>query len=136
VTRLDGGWRVIVRLEEGFHPRSPTVAGADGASGVAMESRAPESRAFGGVGGREGRWEAWLDAEAVGARLVLRPRQPGDRFQPRGLGGHSMKLNEFMINEKVPRDARAGWPLLEGAHGLAWVCDEQQTSVFLAGSGA
>ena len=168
VTRLDGGWRVIVRLEEGFHPRSPTVAGADGASGVAMESRAPESRALGGVGGvggRERRWEAWLDAEVVGTSPVLRPRRPGDRFQPRGLGGHSMKLNEFMINEKVPRDARAGWPLLEGAYGLAWVCglrvderaaarpesqrvwhvrfvrdieasDEQQTSVFLAGSGS
>jgi len=67
-------------------------------------------------------WAAWLDAAVVGAAPLLRPRQPGDRFQPHGLQGHSVKLNEFMINARVPRDARAGWPLLVGATGLAWVC--------------
>jgi len=122
VTPLAGGWRVIVRMEEGFHPGSPTTVVADGVSEVAVKFQPSESRILCGVGGKVGRWEAWLDAEAVGARLVLRPRWPGDRFQPRGLGGHTMKLNEFMINEKVPRDVRAGWPLLEGEYGLAWVC--------------
>jgi tRNA(Ile)-lysidine synthetase-like protein len=67
-------------------------------------------------------WVAFLDADALGSGLILRPRQPGDRFQPQGLGGHSTKLNEFMINAKVPKDARAGWPLLCGAAGIAWVC--------------
>jgi tRNA(Ile)-lysidine synthase len=92
-TPLAGGWRVIVRSEE---------------SGVVP-------------GGRRG-WEAWLDAKAVGRRLLLRPRRPGERFQPQGLGGHSVKLNEFMIDQKVLRDDRAEWPLLEGENGLAWVC--------------
>ena len=54
--------------------------------------------------------------------VFLRPRAPGERFQPQGLGGHSVKLNEFMIDRKVHRDDRAGWPLLEGENGLAWVC--------------
>ena len=98
-TRLAGGWRVIVRLAQSSAPGGTH-----------------------GVYDGEGRWDAWLDAEAVGARLLLRPRRPGDRFQPQGLGGHGVKLNEFMINEKVPRDARAGWPLLEGQNGLAWIC--------------
>lgn len=67
-------------------------------------------------------WMAWLDAEAVGADLVVRPRRPGDRFRPHGLGGHSAKVNEFMINLKVPRDLRAGWPILAGRQGIAWLC--------------
>ncbi len=67
-------------------------------------------------------WLAWLDGEAVGCDLQLRPRQPGDRFQPQGLGGHAAKVNEFMINAKAPRYARAGWPILTGREGIAWVC--------------
>ncbi|MCX7669066.1 MAG: tRNA lysidine(34) synthetase TilS, partial [Anaerolineae bacterium] len=46
----------------------------------------------------------------------------GDRFQPQGMGGHSMKLNEFMINVKLPKDLRDGWPLLVSPAGIAWVC--------------
>lgn len=69
-----------------------------------------------------GPWVAWLDAGAVGPEISLRPRQPGDRFQPQGMAGHSMKLNEFMINAKIPHEFRAGWPLLIGAGGIAWVC--------------
>jgi tRNA(Ile)-lysidine synthase len=73
-------------------------------------------------GARADPWTARLDADAVGSDLMLRTRQPGDRFQPQGLSGHSTKLNEFMINVKVPKGARAGWPLLCGAAGIAWVC--------------
>ena len=67
-------------------------------------------------------WSAWLDADAVGDELTVRPRRPGDRFRPHGLGGHSTKVNEFMINLKVPRDLRDGWPILTGRGGIAWVC--------------
>ncbi len=67
-------------------------------------------------------WTAFLDARAVGAELTLRPRLPGDRFQPQGMAGHHMKLNEFMINVKLPKALRERWPLLVGAGGIAWVC--------------
>ena len=67
-------------------------------------------------------WTAFLDADAVGDALILRPRAPGDRFCPLGLAGHSVKLNEFMIDAKIARDARSGWPLLIGRDGIAWVC--------------
>ncbi len=67
-------------------------------------------------------WRAWLDADAIGPDLVLRPRKPGDRMQPQGMAGHSVRLNELMINLKAPRGARAGWPILVGRSGIAWAC--------------
>ncbi|PKO20656.1 MAG: tRNA lysidine(34) synthetase TilS, partial [Chloroflexi bacterium HGW-Chloroflexi-1] len=97
ITPVGDGWQVQVRLLSRAALPADYDAGADP-------------------------WGAWLDAEVVGPALALRPRQPGDRFQPHGLDGHSVRLNEFMINARAPRDARAGWPLLVGATGLAWVC--------------
>jgi tRNA(Ile)-lysidine synthase len=67
-------------------------------------------------------WTAYLDARAVGNNLQLRPRAPGDRFKPLGLAGHSARVNEFMINLKIPAAERGDWPLLAGAGGIAWVC--------------
>jgi tRNA(Ile)-lysidine synthase len=68
-----------------------------------------------------GRWETYLDAEVVGHKVVLRTRQPGDRFQPLGLGGHSQRINEFMINEKIPAGLRDHIPLLVGDNRILWV---------------
>jgi tRNA(Ile)-lysidine synthase len=67
-------------------------------------------------------WRAFLDTQAVGRSLWLRTRQPGDRFQPLGLGGHSVKLADFLTNEKVPLGVRDLLPLLDGKSGIAWVC--------------
>jgi tRNA(Ile)-lysidine synthase len=96
VTELSGGWQVTVE-----RPR---------------RDEAPDDFADADP------WTAYLDAEAVGDALILRPRAPGDRFCPFGLAGHSVKLNEFMIDAKVARAARSGWPLLIGRGGIAWVC--------------
>lgn len=73
----------------------------------------------------EDRWVAYLDADQVGAELILRPRQPSDRFRPLGLGGRSARLKEFMIDKAVPAGERATWPLLVGARGIAWVCGQR-----------
>jgi tRNA(Ile)-lysidine synthase len=68
-------------------------------------------------------WQAFLDAGAVGQRLWLRSRRPGDRFQPQGMGGHSVKLADFWTNQKVPRAARDRLPLLVGeGDRIVWVC--------------
>ncbi|MCS7222629.1 MAG: tRNA lysidine(34) synthetase TilS [Anaerolineae bacterium] len=66
-------------------------------------------------------WQAWLDADVLGPAPIVRPRQPGDRFQPLGMGGKFAKLGEFMINVKLPAALRDAWPLIEGAQGIAWV---------------
>jgi tRNA(Ile)-lysidine synthase len=68
------------------------------------------------------RWEAYLDAEMVGPQPVLRPRRPGDIFAPLGLGGHRQKVNEFMINKKIPAVWRQFVPLLVATGQILWVC--------------
>lgn len=53
-------------------------------------------------------------------QLVLRIRRPGDRFLPRGLGGHSQKLSDTLINMRVPKVWRDRVPLLLVEDRLAW----------------
>ena len=68
-------------------------------------------------------WQAWLDADVLGADLRLRTRTQGERFQPLGLGGHSKPLAEFFTNAKVPASSRDHWPLLvTDEDAIAWVC--------------
>ena len=68
-------------------------------------------------------WEAYLDAAVVGSSPSLRPRRPGDRFCPLGMGGRYKRLNEFMINEKIPALWRDHIPLLVNEDGqIAWLC--------------
>jgi tRNA(Ile)-lysidine synthetase-like protein len=67
-------------------------------------------------------WTAFLDAEVCSSLLMLRTRLPGDRIAPQGMGGHTMKLNELMINSKVPRAARDRIPLLVSGERILWAC--------------
>ncbi len=57
-------------------------------------------------------WRAFLDADTVGTSLVLRPRRPGERFQPLGMGGKSSSVSDFMINCQIPRAWRDRVPIL------------------------
>jgi tRNA(Ile)-lysidine synthase len=70
---------------------------------------------------REDPYQAWMDADQIQAPLLVRTRQPGDRFYPLGLATHSLKLADFMINVKLPQRARAGWPLVISGDMIAWV---------------
>ncbi len=57
-------------------------------------------------------------AEGVSLRLAaelelrLRTRRPGDRFAPKGMGGHSRKIKRWMIDRKIPREIRDRIPLI------------------------
>jgi tRNA(Ile)-lysidine synthase len=70
---------------------------------------------------RQDYYQAWLDSDACHLPLVVRSRRPGDRFAPFGMGGHSMKLSDFFINEKLPRRARGAWPLVCSHEDIAWI---------------
>jgi tRNA(Ile)-lysidine synthase len=59
----------------------------------------------------------WVPA---GATLALRTRQAGDRFRPRGLGGHSQKLADTLIAMRVPAPWRERVPLLTVNGVIAW----------------
>lgn len=67
-------------------------------------------------------WEAYLDGDVVGDTLFLRTRRPGDTFTPLGLDGHRQKVNEFMINQKIPSARRQHIPLLVADDRVLWVC--------------
>ena len=53
--------------------------------------------------------------------LELRIRRQGDTFEPLGLDGHSQKLSDFFVNEKMPQRAREHWPLLCAGDEIIWV---------------
>jgi len=76
-------------------------------------------------------WTIYLDADALTRPLDLRPRRPGDRFEPQGMGGHSVKVSDFMVNVKVPRAWRDRVPLLVSAGRIAWVCGRRVGERFL-----
>jgi tRNA(Ile)-lysidine synthase len=62
-----------------------------------------------------------LDLESIQTPLLVRARREGDRFLPFGMGEHSVKLSDFMINEKLPQRARQDWPLVCSGEQIAWV---------------
>jgi len=64
--------------------------------------------------------EAYLDADKAGANLTVRSRCPGDRLRPLGLGGEK-KLQDVLIDAKVPARERDGVPLVCAGDQIAWV---------------
>jgi tRNA(Ile)-lysidine synthase len=66
-------------------------------------------------------WEAYADADRVLGPLAVRPRRPGERFQPLGLGGHSDKVSDHMINARLPAALRDRWPLVVCGDLVVWL---------------
>jgi tRNA(Ile)-lysidine synthase len=66
-------------------------------------------------------YQAWLDLDCLEQPLILRGRIAGERFRPLGMEGHSLKLSDFMVNARLPRQARANWPLLVSREAIVWV---------------
>ena len=94
--QLSGGWRFdINRLEAGQWSWDDVVAAET--------------------------WVVFVDAARVTIPLTLRLRRPGERFQPLGLGGHSAKLSDAMVNAKVPAEQRASWPVVACGDGVVWL---------------
>ena len=69
----------------------------------------------------EDQFQVWLDAEKLSGQFELRTRRQGDRFAPLGMDGHSQKLSDFLVNEKMPLRAREYWPLLCVGDEILWV---------------
>ncbi len=67
------------------------------------------------------RSQVCFDLDQAGSGLRLRTRRPGDRFQPRGLGGHHKSVKDYMIDARIPRAARDRTPLLVSDRGILWV---------------
>jgi tRNA(Ile)-lysidine synthase len=66
-------------------------------------------------------FQVWLDAADLPETFELRARRQGDHFSPLGMDGHSQKLSDFFVNEKLPQRARDQWPLLCVGDEIIWV---------------
>jgi len=64
---------------------------------------------------------AWMDMQNVRGPLVLRTRQPGDRFSPQGMHGSQVRLSDFLINVKMPQAWRNYLPLVADEAHILWV---------------
>jgi tRNA(Ile)-lysidine synthase len=63
---------------------------------------------------------AYLDPRAAGSALCVRAWQPGDRMHPLGSLG-TRKVQDILVDRKVPRRLRHQLALVEGQRGLAWI---------------
>jgi tRNA(Ile)-lysidine synthase len=74
---------------------------------------------------------ALLDVDALDGPLLVRSRKPGDRLRPLGLGG-SKKLQDILVDAKVPAAARDGIPLIADRRGIIWIaghCIDERAAV-------
>ena len=109
---LKGCHRVLIPGESRAGPWSVSAAFADGTG--PHETARPRRLAEGPP------YAARLDATRVGKSAWLRTRVAGERFQPLGMS-HTKKLQDFMVDEKIPREWRDRVPLLVTPRGVAWV---------------
>ena len=97
------GWRIIATMS-GAHRRDP-----DG-------STPGREEADGALQGHTARF----DYGGLGVRLRVRSRLPGERFHPLGMA-RPKRLQDFMVDSKIPREWRDRVPLVVTSRGIAWV---------------
>ena len=68
----------------------------------------------------DGKSSVLLDADNMDFPLKIRPRNQGDCFSPYGFGKRK-KLQDFFVDEKVPRDERDSIPLVFSGDDIIWV---------------
>jgi tRNA(Ile)-lysidine synthase len=68
----------------------------------------------------KGDFTAYLDLAKTSDNLVVQSRRRGDRFQPLGLS-LPKKLNEFMIDARIPQNWRKNIPIVRSTEQIVWV---------------
>jgi tRNA(Ile)-lysidine synthase len=91
------------------------LEGLDASLRVEAVSPAPDD-----AGERSGAGVAWMDADAIRPPLRVRGRRPGDRYRPLGLTG-SVKVQDLMVDRKIPRRWRDLVPVLTDQQGILWI---------------
>ncbi len=93
-------------------PGETAVVGAGLVITASMEDKA---EGFG-----DGKSSVLLDADEMNFPLTIRPRKPGDCFFPFGFGKRK-KLQDFFVDEKVPRDERDSIPCVLSGDEIVWI---------------
>ncbi len=76
-------------------------------------------------------WEAFLDADTISGRMLVRARRPGDRLRPLGLGGEK-KVQDILVDAKVPAEERDNVPVVCDDAGIVWIaghCIDERVAV-------
>lgn len=68
----------------------------------------------------DGKTMAVFDADKTGTVLFVRPRKNGDFFHPMGFGKRK-KLQDYFVDEKVPRDERDSIPIVVSGNDIVWI---------------
>ena len=77
-------------------------------------------------------WQALFDYDKICLPLQVRNRRPGDRLHPAGLGGKSKKLQDLLVDAKIPRRRRDTIPLLCSGTEILWIMGMRLDQRFLA----
>ncbi len=80
------------------------------------------------------RWQAVFDYDKIMPPLTVRNRRPGDWFCPSGMGGKRKKLQDYLVDEKIPRRQRDRIPLLCSGDAILWVLGLRTDERFLVRS--
>lgn len=100
-------------------------------AGVVLEAEGPVP----GAGLDQGPGAVAVDAAALGGRLVVRSREPGDWLRPMGLGGRK-KLQDLFVDRKVTRAQRDKVPIVTDPLGrIVWVAGHALAEEFRVTSG-
>jgi tRNA(Ile)-lysidine synthase len=83
--------------------------------------------------GENNLWQAAFDYDKISPFLTVRNRRPGDTFCPSGMGGRSKKLQDYLVDTKVPQRRRNMVPLLCAGADLIWVVGHRTDFRFLPG---
>jgi tRNA(Ile)-lysidine synthase len=75
--------------------------------------------------------EVLLDEGLLKFPLTVRPRKAGDHFYPAGFG-KKKKLQDFFVDEKVPRDMRDSVPIVLSGDDIVWVAGYRADERFMA----
>ena len=68
----------------------------------------------------DGKSKVMIDAEMIKLPLVVRARKSGDLFYPFGFGKRK-KLQDFFVDEKIPRDERDSIPIVLSGNDIVWI---------------
>ena len=75
-----------------------------------------------------------FDADILGETIRIRSREPGDRFTPLGMNG-SRKLQDYFVDEGVPRDERDRVPIVVVNDRIAWIVGGAVDAAFAVSEG-
>jgi tRNA(Ile)-lysidine synthase len=91
-------------------------------AGILIKASEADIRQPDAIGETQGIWKSVgsFDADIPHFPLMARPRKNGDVFYPLGFGKRK-KLQDFFVDQKVPRDERNRIPLIVSGDDIIWI---------------